>query len=478
MHKWFFNALIYGSGAALGAVLLMGCSEQPVTSESHLGVYSSTYPGLPHVKFYRSEGKNYLITPWGHQQIQIKPDGTFDAVAGSEDATGTLSSLEEGVYQKVVINYWGESHQLTRVEDAEGEALIELLYGSNWFNPISPVDDCDDDWLVKKEEVTFDHTKLDALLEKLNGEQDPYQKTSSLLVMKQGQLIVEEYMNGWQAEYPHSIQSISKSLTSLMVGVAIEEGLIEDEESPLSTYLPHYTGFFQGDKSQLTLKHFLTMSSGLDWDEWSLPYSDPNNVRYQEMFNSEPVKFVLDRELVQSPGAHFTYNGGLVTVVGEILADRDRKANLAGYIPQSKMAELCFKNAYMSGQMGNVSNAAGGGFLRARDMLKLGMLVLNDGQWKGKQIVSKDWIERSTQFYVATNWDGSGYGYYWWINDHFVDGKTYRVVYGLGYGGQVIAVVKELDLIVVKTATNYAGQTNDFSIMKHDILPIFVGYED
>ncbi|EGU46296.1 putative Beta-lactamase [Vibrio ichthyoenteri ATCC 700023] len=215
------------------------------------------------------------------------------------------------------------------------------------------------------------------------------------------------------------------------------------------------------------------MGAGLDWDEWRVPYSDPKNIRYQEMADSDPVPFVLNRALVDKPGVRFNYNGGLVTIVGQLLAEQTEHDNFADFMRNSPMQSLCLEHAYIEKQAGNTSNTAGGAYLRPRDMLKLGILLDNNGEWQGKQIMAPEWVKAMTTPYIATPIYSSSYGYYWWIDHIFNQGKTYQVNYALGYGGQLIAVVDDLDLVVVRTASNYDLLLPHSRLMREFILPAF-----
>lgn len=461
-------------GAISQEAISQGSTSQDIASSNkHLGLFSSYFGGLPHVKFYQHDGQDYILTAWGHEAITVDPEGHFRSLETGTGTQGKFGSDINGNYVNATITYWGADHTFARVEDASDDELVDKIYQSSWFNSIETQSECHEDWLVKNEDVEYDKDKLNQLLNKFKNNDNFYQKTSSFLVMKGGQLIIEEYMNGWKQSYPHSIQSVTKSLTSLMTGVAIYENKLSGIRQPLGELLPNHSQYLQGEKSKITLEHLLMMGAGLDWDEWTVPYSSPENIRYQEMQSHTPVKFTLDRPLTSEPGTQFNYNGGIVTVAGEIIANSYKKERFAGAVIDSGLSKLCFKNAYISAQMGDVSNTAGGGMLRPRDMLKLGMLVNNDGDWQGEPILAKEWIEDSTRGYLYTSPGASTYGYYWWLDDHFVDGRVYKTIYGLGYGGQMIAIVKDLDLVVVKTATNYANRNDAMYLMKNDIIPIF-----
>ncbi|CCN85849.1 putative Beta-lactamase class C and other penicillin binding protein [Vibrio nigripulchritudo BLFn1] len=460
--------------AILTAALPLAANAQESSdTDQFLGLYTSKFDGLPHIKFYRDKGKHYLLTAWGNEPIAISLNGEFRSQLESTGTRGQFKKGANGEYRLASINYWGNELDLYRVKDATGEKLVEKLYQTPWIQPLNSKEECNDDWLEKDENPVYDREKLSALYKKFDDNAPLYQHTTSLLVMKDGKLVIEKYRNGWKRDYPHSIQSITKSLTSLATGVAIEEKKLKSIDQPIAELLPKYSEYLQGDKADITLKHMLKMGSGLQWDEWSIPYTNPNNPRSKEMASYDPLEFVLSHPLSEKPGTKFNYNGGNVTVVGEIIARQYDKEFLTEAISDSALSKLCFINGYISGQMGYVSNAAGGGYLRPRDMLKLGILVNDDGKWQGEQLVSKEWIKDSVHSHLKISADSRAYGYYWWLDEHFVDGKTYKAIYGIGHGGQMVGIVKELDLVVVKTATNYANRHDDIYLMQNAIIPIF-----
>ena len=339
------------------------------------------------------------------------------------------------------------------------------------FVPISSDNKCEK-WR-KVDDVVFDQSKVRQLSQLSASPNNPYSDTTSLLIAKDGKLVVEEYFNGWDSQFPHTIQSISKSLTSLALGDAIHRGLIESDTQTLVKLMPAYAELLSDEKSQLTLAHLLMMGAGLDWNEWSTPYENPNNPRQQEMASIDPIAFVLDRELIAEPGEQFRYNGGLVTIVGELISQQAGVEHFADYWRESPLSALCFENAYFMNQAGGVTNTAGGGMLRPIDLLKVGQLVAQDGVWQEQRLLPKGWIERSTKPHLTTGDGIYDYGYYWWLDDIQVAEKTYPVVFGLGYGGQVVAIVEDLDLVVARTATHFMGRTPNIEMMRDYIIPAF-----
>ena len=278
-----------------------------------------------------------------------------------------------------------------------------------------------------------------------------YGVINSLLVMYRDTLVVEDYYNGWTADDPHQIQSISKSMTSLLVGIAIQEGFISSVHDPIKGYLPEFQDILIGEKATITIADLLTMSTGLEWDESSTPYYDTANARYQEMSSENSVRFVLSQAYTCTPGTSFNYSGGDVTVTGEIIQ------NAVG-MPLEEFAEIYlfdkmqFGDFFWYRQSDHRLNCAGGMFMRPRDMVKIGQLVLDSGLWNGEQIVSKEWIEESTSSQIETGEPFySSYGYYWWRSESPIE----QDIAALGWGGQFIVIVPGRDLIIVITSENF-----------------------
>ncbi|RTZ18291.1 class C beta-lactamase-related serine hydrolase [Vibrio aquaticus] len=440
----------------------------------HHGTYEANVSEAQNVYFYEQDNQQYLYSVWGVVPITVNDKAEFQAVDLNVGLSGQFYHPNDEGYQSGKLNFNGFSMSFGRVQDLKDDDRIAVLFDDPFWQSISSPHKCENALWKVNTKATYDQDLIQNLINASQSNTTRYADTNSLLIAKDGKLVVEEYFNGWQPEFPHMIQSITKSVTSLAAGVAIDKQLISGAESKMAELLPNYQRFLQDDKSDLTLKHFLTMSSGLDWDEWTLSYENPNNVRLQEMTKLDPTEFVLDRELMTKPGVSFRYNGGLVTVVGELIAEKSGQDNLAAYLRHSDFNKLCLKDAYVMKQAGEVTNAAGGGYLRPRDMLKVGQLVAQQGEWQGEQIVSKQWIEESVTGYVPTSVGGHDYGYYWWTKEVSVNEVTYPVTYGLGYGGQVIAVVEALDLVVARTATHFDDMTPNHEMMRDYIIPAFV----
>jgi len=321
-----------------------------------------------------------------------------------------------------------------------------------------------------------------------------YPEVHSMLIFKDDKLVFEEYFAGhdyqwdgpnhhgelvnWNWSMPHHIHSDTKSITSACIGIAIDEGFIESVNQSIFDYLPEHQHLNTDGKEKITIKHLLTMTSGLKWPEWSAPYSSLDNPEIGIWFSEkDPLSFVLEKPLIGEPGTYFNYCGGNMKVLGEIL----RYA--------SNMSLDDFSNKYLFEPLGidsanwterfesGVINAAAGLILTPRDMAKVGVTFLNRGVWNGTQIISEQWVEKSTTPYpsnIRIDVPGEdsgilGYSYSWWTKQYSIS----NMYSAGGFGGQHIMVLPEVNTVVVFTGGNYVTWKPPFKILEEYIIPSF-----
>jgi CubicO group peptidase (beta-lactamase class C family) len=252
----------------------------------------------------------------------------------------------------------------------------------------------------------------------------------------------------------HTIQSITKSVTSALVGIAIERGDIPGVESSVLSYFAEYKILDDWRRRAWTLRHLLTMTAGIQWEEVALPYSDPANTCALMEASTDWAQFVLDQPMATEPGHTFVYNSGATQLLSQVL----KKAT--GMHADAYAAEYLFKPLGISDfhwkhtPTGH-ADTEGGLYLLPRDLAKIGYLYLHEGVWEGNRILPQGWVEASTTAQTSTGSDARGldYGYLWWV-ERTPDGPAYV---GLGYGGQRLVVVPELDFIAVFTGWNIYG---------------------
>ncbi|MEM1272099.1 MAG: serine hydrolase [Bacteroidota bacterium] len=300
------------------------------------------------------------------------------------------------------------------------------------------------------ESVELDLSYLNRVAEQVEAEPD--HEVHSMLVVRSGRLVFERYYNGFGPDNPHDLRSATKSITSLLTGVAIDRGAVAGVDAPLMDYLGvQYPNV--RDKDDIQLGHLLTMSSGLDCDDGDTSTRGQEDRMYQK---DDWVAYFLSLKRPYAPGDTTRYCTGGVVALGEAIA-QGAGQDFAEFADDALFSRLGIQN-YRWARFDNNRKVDTGGhlLLTPRGMAKIGMLVLNEGRWRTEQIVSAEWIERSTQPRTAIN--GQPYGYLWWRNTLRYggpDGVAVDVLSARGNGGQVIFVVPEYDLVAVFTAGYY-----------------------
>ena len=272
----------------------------------------------------------------------------------------------------------------------------------------------------------------------------------------------------------HIMHSTSKSVTSALVGIAIDQGYIASLDTPFYDLFP-YGSYDNPDprKAQMTLEDALTMRLGLTWDEWSEPYGSAlNDLQILTVSNDDYAKALLDLPMESDPGTTFTYNTAATIAIGQAVQ------NSVG-VPLDIFAEL---NLFQPLQIlqadwvetpTGLANGGSGLFLKPRDMAKFGQLFISGGVWNGQQIISSEWTTQSVTRFVGLSWTWtSGYGYQWWVDNFSFEGQPIDSWSTRGYGGQYIFCVPSLELVVTFTAQNYMGGSDiAFSLMQDYVLP-------
>ena len=342
----------------------------------------------------------------------------------------------------------------------------------------------DDGWgLATPSDVGLDAAKLcglDAFIA-----QWPQANVHAVVIVRRGKLVYERYYAGaderwgrplgnvdYAPEVKHDLRSISKSATSLLVGIARGEGKFPDLDSPVIDQFPQYADLRTPENARITFRYLLTMSSGLKWDE-SLPYSDPNKGERRLIESADPVRYVFEQPVIATPGTVYNYNGGNTTLLGAMLAKATGR-RLDDYAREKLFGPLGVTDFEWISMPANGEIAAASGLrLRARDSAKLGQILLADGLWNGKQILPKGWAAES----VKASINGEGlyyYGYQWWLGRSFLRGRDFVWSAGVGYGGQRLYTVPALDLVVMINAGHYGGPlqgTLPFGIFTRLVLP-------
>ncbi len=285
-------------------------------------------------------------------------------------------------------------------------------------------------------------------------EEGTYQGQRSLVIIKDSKLVFEAYYDGYDQNDLFRIYSISKSVTSLLIGIALDNGYLKDENEPIRKLLPQYSALMRNEpKSTITLRNVLTLTPGFEWDEENYSFRDARNSHTQMDRENDWMAFVLSRPLAFNPGTRWVYNTGNSHLLGGILkANTGLHAN--EFAEKYLFEPLGIKNyRWNTDPMGYpcVGGSNGGLQLRTRDLAKIGQLILDKGKWKGKQVVSETWVKKSTDIHInATNI--SKYGYLWWRDGYKIKDKYLKAICGYGYGGQSLHIFPDLKMVVVMTS--------------------------
>jgi CubicO group peptidase (beta-lactamase class C family) len=285
----------------------------------------------------------------------------------------------------------------------------------------------------------IDNLALDSAISKTNriistDNRAFFKNVESLIVYSQDEIKFEKYYNGFKKDSLHHTQSQTKSIVSLLMGIAIDKGYIKSENDPVSVYFPQYFRKEDNLKLSVTIKDLLTMSAGFEWEEM-LPMNDPKNDNMNMFTSYKWLNYALTRPMAKKPFTEFKYNSGNPMIVAGII-EKATKMKLDVFATKYLFEPLQIKKFRWQKDSTDFCHAGGGLLLKPIDMMKIGIMVINNGKWENQQIVSEDWIRKSTSSYLPTSFDISTYGYFWWIRErNTTGGKTTRVVTAEGAGG-------------------------------------------
>lgn len=342
-------------------------------------------------------------------------------------------------------------------------------------------------------QVHLDSALLMKAANKIND--GKFGEVHAMLIYKENKLVFETYFKGhryqwdapkyhgelvdWNRQMPHHIMSCTKSFTSACIGIAIEHGYIDHVNQSIFDYLPDHQHLKTNNREYITIEHLLTMTSGLAWDEWGARHgSSANDIDMLYFDCDDQIACVLDRPWVMEPGKQFTYNGGGMVILGEILRNATHM-NLDEFSMKHLFAPLAIDSTQWTRYPSGIIDAAGSLKITPREMLKFGATYLNDGIWNGTRIIPPEWVERSAQTYnqnrrinIPIEDSGkNGYAYSWWTSEFSHAGDKIKMFRAGGWGGQSIMVFPELNMVVVFTGGNYDANSSLYAIIKRFVLP-------
>ena len=274
----------------------------------------------------------------------------------------------------------------------------------------------------------------------------------SLLIVKNGKLVHEVYSPYCQRNTLHVLASITKTVTSTLIGIAIDQGFIKNVDAKVYDLIPEYTDDINDPEfKKISLKHVMTMTSGLNWNE-RVSYNDPRNDEFQMVETDNWMKYVLSKPVVASPGTRFNYNTGSIHLLSAVIK------SVSGLYAHQFAEKYLLHPMGIYGYQWNkdpmgypcTGGTDGGIGLRTRDVAKFGWLFLRDGKWKGNRIISEQWVKETPRNYTEMS-GRRRYAYNWFSGSMTVNQKQLDYIASFGYGGQTLYIVPEYDLIFVIT---------------------------
>jgi CubicO group peptidase (beta-lactamase class C family) len=296
-----------------------------------------------------------------------------------------------------------------------------------------------------------------------------YPNVHSILIIKDGKLVFEEYFYEYTKDSVQELRSATKSFVSALTGIAIDKGLIKSKDDKVLSFFPEYQLKNMSPlKKQITIENMLANASGLDCDI-SNEKSEGNETKMD--YSDDWVKFTLDLPIVDTPGRKGMYCSGNPITVGRII-EKTTKQSLPGFANEMLFKPLGIRH-YKWNFKPDKSNAEDYCqlYLTSREMAKFGLLYLSNGKWNGKQIVSANWVKESFEKHSVV--EGVDYGYLWWLKHLDANGVRYYGKAAQGNGGQKIYVWQQLNMVTVITGGNYNAQSPSDELISKYILPSF-----
>lgn len=307
---------------------------------------------------------------------------------------------------------------------------------------------------VSLEDAGFNRDSIEELISRIDNFQQ--RDFRGLVVIKNNKIVIEWYFNTFWRNHIHDIRSAGKSITSLLLGVAIKEGLVQNLDQDVYSFFPteKYPSMQEGYK-KVKIKHLLDMSSGLDAD--SDDSQTPGNAG-QWMGNDEWVEYLLSVPLVDEPGKRWVYADINAALIGAII-EVQSGMSLKDFAQQKVFTPLGIKEFYWYTNAANQTVAAGTLYLSTLDFAKLGVLVANKGKWGNEQIIEADYVEKLLQRKVFNLSDynplADTYGMLWYKSQRNFGKKEVNYLWASGNGGNHLVVVPEENMVVALTSSGY-----------------------
>lgn len=290
------------------------------------------------------------------------------------------------------------------------------------------------------------------------------EKILSCLILKDNSIIFEHYKNKKVSSNVQTINSCTKSVISALVGIALDKGLIESINTPITEFFGDIINReTDSRKRNITIEHLLNMTIGTDWPEFG-----EWNCFAPMVYSNDMIKFILQRPIDTDPGQKMNYNSGCSHLLSAIIQ------KVSGISAHDFAKEYLFKPIGISKSVWHerqgTSLGSDGLRITAEDMVKFGQLFLNKGNFNGKQVISEQWIKESTIPRHITYMNIGHYEHHWWASSHKRNDREISYYFALGYGGQYIIVVPDFNMVVTFTSRMYNNSLRPIHYFKNYIL--------
>ena len=276
----------------------------------------------------------------------------------------------------------------------------------------------------------------------------------------------------------HTIQSVSKSVTSALVGIALERGEIESIDTEIFEYFPNYDHLFDTElKRSITIRDLLNMASGIRWDEDSYPYTNPLNDAASMENSHDWLEYILSLPMEYKPGSKFVYNSGITVLISHIL-EVATGIRLDKYAEKYLFEPIGIESFFWKKTPTGLTDAEGGLYLSTKDFAKIGLLYLNNGVSDGQQILTREWVKMTMSPRIEIEESDRKYGFQWWFVPYGTDEEKW-IFSGSGYGGQYLMVVPEHKLVMVFNGWNiFETERPSIEYLSSRVLAALVDKED
>lgn len=315
--------------------------------------------------------------------------------------------------------------------------------------------------VVQLSNIGFDADSIHHLIDLIN--QTPPNDFRGMVILKENQLVVEEYFNTYWRSTIHDIRSATKSITALLLGIAIDKGIVESVDQSIYDFFPEgkYPPPPTPQHRSIKIKHLLNMTAGLDADTYDI---NSTGHALNWLGKEDWITYLLQIPIDTIPGIKWAYADACTMLIGAIIEER-AGVNLATFAEQHLFKPLNIKEYYWFKSPQQRTGAMGNLYISTLDFAKIGQLVLNLGKWQEQRVISSEWIIELTRAQVDisdTNPFAQSYGYFWYRTIKYINNRHYECLFASGLGGNILVIVPSANMVVALTSSAYGQDYGHF----------------